>query len=108
MSLQDKLDQAKKDKKQAIITFDKEINAIKTQIAERQVVYTVGDEFMSCGDKFILVQFACNEIALVMIDGWDKGNRWAGTVSVASCRKITSKEFDRLTGERNASGFIKI
>lgn len=74
-------------------------------------LYQEEENFYKSGQKFIfniykekpsiamLVQVGPGNVALVIIDGWDKGNRLSSAVEVAeSASKVSLEEFRRATG----------
>jgi len=99
MELQAQLEQARQDKKLAIGTADKEIQRIKTLIADSEVTYSVGDRFKDDeGEKTILVSSLTMEVVMACLKN---GNRYGDSTPVSSWREIPQAEFLAKFGERN-------
>jgi hypothetical protein len=102
MSLQDKLEQARQDKKLAISTFDKEIQAIKTEIADSEVTFSIGSRFRNGEREYLLVH-----VGFVTLVDLKSGSWWSSDEGVSSTTAISESEFNRITG-RTKGTFVLI
>jgi hypothetical protein len=90
MSLQDKLEQAKKDIKIAVEAAGVEIADLEKQIADSEVVYSIGDRFVSGTGKCILVRIGLDKFGIVSLS---TGNYHYGEFEKPEdCDRITPDE----------------
>jgi len=86
----------KKEHEDCIAIFDKEIQSLKQQIADKEVTYSVGDRFTRGQVKYILIWGGytgwCGLVDLSSGEVWS-----TGTIPVAK-RKITADELSKMSG----------
>ena len=94
--LQAKLEQALKDQAASNLTFVKEVESLRKQIADKEVTYSVGDRFTRGQVKYILIWGGytgwCGLVDLSSGEVWS-----TGTIPVAK-RKITADELSKMSG----------
>ena len=97
MSLQDRLEQAKRDRRTNMDIMDIEIKAIEQQIADAEVTYSVGDRFKGHSKKWIIsVCPRGNEVSLVALDS---GCLCCSSTEVVDRKRITRGEFSVFAGK---------
>lgn len=65
---------------------------------KKEVFYHIGQEFKRDENEWLLSRIDYNGVTLIMIKGYDKGNRFKFPINVKDSRKITEKEFQKLCG----------
>ena len=95
MSLEAKLAQAKRDRKLQVESADKEIEAIKQEIAASKTTYSRGDRFKGDGGRKWLLVNVDGRVSLV---GLEDGYFWCSSKDVLKQTKITQKEMSSMIG----------
>lgn len=103
MSLQDRLEQALEDKRLHNMGANKEIAAIRKQIADAEVTYSIGDRFVRASDtdKYILVSDGDGNCLLICLAD---GETWAGSAECVNSNRISK---DELAEIRNRTPFTR-
>lgn len=98
MSLESRLEQARRDREIAMKSADKEIEAIQEQIRDSEVTYSIGDRLAwdDCSSEKRMLVKVSDKVA--MIDLSD-GRQCGSVISPVNYERITKKEFRGIAAE---------